>query len=151
MKRQRDSDNGDESSCCQPLCFSPPLCLQHCNTNSWREKKKKDKKEKKLLSPPISACADPTACCKIPSLSKETACSSIHYLETQREQASKDAFTVFSCAEHLINLPYKCFTFAKSRENDFLAGQPFIQQNAYVLFVRYISRTCDSVISLKFW
>lgn len=97
MKRQRDSDNRDESSCSQPLCFSPPLCLQHCNTNSRRKKKKKDKKEKKLLNPPIFACADPTACCKIPSLSKETACSSIHYLETQREQASKDAFSVLMC------------------------------------------------------
>lgn len=47
--------------------------------------------------------------------------------------------SVFSCAEHLINLPYKCFTFAKSRENDFLAGQPFIQQNAHVLFVIVVS------------
>lgn len=61
------------------------------------EKKEKGQKRKKLLSPPIFACADPTACCKIPSLSKETACSSIHYLETQREAASEDAFSVLMC------------------------------------------------------
>lgn len=151
MKRQRNSDNGDESSCCQPLCFSPPLCLQHCNTNSWRKKKRKRTKKKK-------------SCSVLPFLPVQIqlhAAKSLHYLRKrhapvfiiQRHKESRPAkmLSVFSCAEHLINLPYKCFTFAKSRENDFLAGQPFIQQNAYVLFVRYISRTCDSVISLKFW
>lgn len=80
------------------LCASlRPSVFNTAILTAGEKKKKKDKKEKKLLSPPISACADLTACCKIPSLSKETACSSIHYLETQREQASKDAFSVLMC------------------------------------------------------
>lgn len=76
------------------LCASlRPSVFNTAILTAGEKKKKKDKKEKKLLSPPISACADPTACCKIPSLSK----LQYHYLETQREQASKDAFSVLMC------------------------------------------------------
>lgn len=130
------------------LCASlRPSVFNTAILTAGEKKKKKDKKEKKLLSPPISACADPTACCKIPSLSK------LQYpLFRDTKRAGQQR--CFQCS-HVLNIWSIYHTnvshLQKSRENDFLAGQPFIQQNAYVLFVRYISRTCDSVISLKFW
>lgn len=39
---------------------------------------------KSLLSPPIFVYVDLTVCCKIPTQSRETPCSSMHYSKKQR-------------------------------------------------------------------
>lgn len=81
---ERITDNRDMHSYCLPLCFSPPLCLQH-NTSC---------KELAQLS---HLCLCGPVPCKFPAQSRETLCSCIHYSENNREVASKDAFSVLKC------------------------------------------------------
>lgn len=70
---------------------------------------------KSLLSPPIFVHAELAVCCKFQAQRREAPCSSIHYSETHREPASKDAFSVLKCWT-FTDCSYYGFTAAKHKK-----------------------------------